>query len=172
MKNLISSNSVDIKELNLNQILVRGLYTPSLNKQIKSQFKISLPQNNLQINQDKNIICSKNSFDQWSIILFQQLEFEIDNAIAKINEDEKILATNYSEGQIYLEISGENKISILNKITHFDFREKHFPLSTSAQTLIGRVDCNIYNLGNRLLVTCNRSFGDHLKDQLIDAIKF
>ena len=172
MKNLISSNSVNIIELSLNQILVRGLYTPSLNKQIQSQFKISLPENNLQINQDKNIICSKNSFDQWSIILFQQLELEIDNVIDKINENKKVLVTNYSEGQIYLEISGENKISILNKITHFDFREKHFPLSSSAQTLIGRVDCNIYNLKNRLLVTCNSSFGDHLKDQLIDAIKF
>ena len=170
--NLISSNSVDIKELSLDQIVIRGLYSPILVKQIKSQFKISLPKNNLQINRDKDIICSKNSFDQWSIIFFQRAKLKIDDAIDKINENEKVLATDYSEGQIYLEISGENKISILNKITHFDFREKNFPISTSAQTLIGRVDCNIYNLEHRLLITCNRSFDDHLKNQLIDAIKF
>lgn len=170
--NLISSNSVEIKELSLKQILIRGSYSSALDKQIKSEFKISLPKNNLQINQDKNIICSKNSFNHWSIIFFHHTELKIDYAINKINESEKVLATNYSEGQIYLEILGENKIPILNKITHFDFREKYFPVSSSAQTLIGRVDCNIYNLENRLLVTCNRSFGDHLKNQLIDAIKF
>ena len=170
--NLISSNSVNVKELNLDQILIRGLYTPTLDKQIKSEFKISLPKDNLQVKQDNNIICSKNSFDQWSIIFFQQVRRKLDTAIDKINENEKILATNYSEGQIYIEISGENKIFMLNKITHFDFREKNFPLLTSAQTLIGRVECNIYNIQNKLLVTCNRSFGDHLKSQIIDALKF
>ena len=170
--NLISSNSIEIKELDLGQVLIRGQYSPTLVKQIKSQFKISLPENNLQINHDKNIICSKNSFDQWSIIFFQLTDLIIDDAINKINENENVLATDYSEGQIYLEISGENKIPMLNKITHFDFREKNFPISTSAQTLIGRVNCNIYNLEDKLLVTCNMSFGDHLKNQLIDAVKF
>ena len=170
--NLISSNSVEIKELSLDQILIRGEYSPTLVKQIKSLFKISLPENNLHINHGENIICSKNSFDQWSIIFFQRSDLIINDAIDKVNENEKVLATDYSEGQIYLEISGENKISILNKITHFDFREKSFPISTSAQTLIGRVDCNIYNLGNTFLITCNRSFDDHIKNQLLDAIKF
>lgn len=170
--NLISSNSIEIKELDLDQVLIRGQYSPTLVKQIKSQFKISLPENNLQINHDKNIICSKNSFDQWSVIFFQLTDLIIDDAINKINENESVLATDYSEGQIYLEISGENKIPMLNKITHFDFREKNFPISTSAQTLIGRVNCNIYNLEDKLLVTCNMSFGDHLKNQLIDAVKF
>ena len=170
--NLISSNSVDIKELSLNQILIRGSYSSALNKQIESEFKISLPKKNLQINQDNNMICSRNSFDQWSIVFLQKVELNLDTIVNKINENEKLLVTNYSEGQIYLEISGKNNISILNKVTHFDFREKNFPPLTSAQTLIGRVDCNIYNLENRLLVTCNRSFGDHLKNQLIDAVKF
>ncbi len=170
--NLISSNSIEIKELDLGQVLIRGQYSPTLVKQIKSQFKISLPENNLQINHDKNIICSKNSFDQWSIIFFQLTDLIVGDAINKINENENVLATDYSEGQIYLEISGENKIPMLNKITHFDFREKNFPISSSAQTLIGRVNCNIYNLKDKLLVTCNMSFGDHLKNQLIDAVKF
>ena len=170
--NLISSNSVEIEELNLRQILIRGDHTPALFKLVKSKFKISLPENNLEIEEDKNVICSKISFDQWNVIFLKDTKIEIDTIIDKINENEKLLVTDYSEGQIYLEVSGENNISILNKVTHFDFREKNFPPLTSAQTLIGRVDCNIYNLENRLLITCNRSFGDHLKNQLIDAVKF
>ena len=102
----------------------------------------------------------------------QDTKIKIDTVIDKINENEKLLATNYSEGQIYLEVTGDNKIAVLNKITHFDFREQKFPSLTSAQTLIGRVDCSIYNLKNKILITCNKSFGDHLKNQLIDAIKF
>ena len=57
--NLISSNSVEIRELNLRQILIRGDHTPALFKLVKSKFKISLPENNLEIEEDKNVICSK-----------------------------------------------------------------------------------------------------------------
>ena len=170
--NLISSKSVEIKELNLRQILIRGDHAPALLKLVKSSFKISLPKNNLEIEEDKNVIRSKSSYDQWNIIFLQDTKIKIDTVIDKINENEKLLATNYSEGQIYLEVTGDNKIAVLNKITHFDFREQKFPSLTSAQTLIGRVDCSIYNLKNKMLITCNKSFGDHLKNQLIDAIKF
>ena len=52
--NLISSNSVEIKELNLRQILIRGDHAPALLKLVKSSFKISLPKNNLEIEEDKN----------------------------------------------------------------------------------------------------------------------
>ena len=37
-----------------------------------------------------------------------------------------MLASNYSEGQSYFEISGEDKDHYLNKLTHFDFRDKKF----------------------------------------------
>ena len=74
--NLISSNSVEIKELNLRQILIRGDHTPALLQLVKSQFKISLPKNNLEIEENKNVICSKSSFDQWNIIFLQDTNLQ------------------------------------------------------------------------------------------------
>ncbi len=84
--------------------------------------------------------------------------------------NEEILASDYSYGQIYFEITGENKNHYLSKLTHFDLRAKKFPVSTMAQTLIARIDCSIYHLQDKYLVTCNSSFDDYFKDRLQDAI--
>ena len=35
-----------------------------------------------------------------------------------------------------------------------------------AQTLIAKIDCSIYNLKDKYIVTCNRSFEDYLKERL------
>ena len=61
---------------------------------------------------------------------------------------------------------------MLNKLTHFDFREKNFKAMTAAQTLVARIDCNIYRLENHMLISCNRSFADYFEDRLIDAVNF
>ena len=37
-----------------------------------------------------------------------------------------------------------------------------------AQTLIARIDCYIYNLKDKYLVTCNKSFESYFKDRLKD----
>ena len=39
-----------------------------------------------------------------------------------------------------------------------------------AQTLIARIDCCIYNLKDKYLITCHSSFEDYFKDRLQDAI--
>ncbi|MAV82154.1 MAG: hypothetical protein CMI90_01660 [Pelagibacteraceae bacterium] len=172
MKELISSNSVDVKSLNLIQIILRSKFSDNINQEINSIFKIDLPKENLKINIRENIICSKSSFDQWNIIDLLGMSKNIDTNIDKLNRNKEVLVTNFSEGQSYFEISGENKVKILNKITHFDFRKKMFPNFTSAQTLIARVDCSIYNLENKFLITCNRSFGNYIEERLIDAVKY
>ena len=38
------------------------------------------------------------------------------------------------------------------------------------QTLIARIDCSIYHLEDKYLVTCHSSFEDYFKDRLQDAI--
>jgi heterotetrameric sarcosine oxidase gamma subunit len=138
--------------------------------------KIDLPNNNLQIKINENLLCSKNSFDQWNIISLKEMINSFESQINELNKNGEILVTDFSEGQSYFEISGDNKsdalTQTLNKISHFDFREKMFPNLTSAQTLIARVDCAIYNLGSRFLITCNRSFGKYLEERFIDAIKY
>ena len=69
-----------------------------------------------------------------------------------MNLHENILASDYSYGQVYFEISGENKDEFLNKLTQFDLPRKKFPDFSMAQTLIARIDCYIYNLNEKYFV--------------------
>ena len=62
-------------------------------------------------------------------------------------------------------------MNFLNKLTHFDFRAKKFPELSMAQTLIARIDCSIYNLKDKYIITCNRSFEDYFKERLQDTAK-
>jgi len=92
------------------------------------------------------------------------------NLISSLNKNEGILASDYSSA-LYYEFTGENKNHYLNKLTHFDFRLKKFPVSTMAQTLIARVDCCIYNLKDKYLVTCHSSFKDYFNNRLKDTVE-
>ena len=58
----------------------------------------------------------------------------------------------------------------MNKLTHFDFRNNKFPEYSMAQTLIARIDCSIYHLEDKYLVSCHSSFEYYFKDRLQDAI--
>ena len=83
--------------------------------------------------------------------------------VSAFNTNEEILASDYSN-TTYFEITGENKDYYLSKLTHFDLRPKKFPVSTMAQTLIAKIDCSIYHLKDKYIVTCNRSFEDYFKN--------
>ena len=54
---------------------------------------------------------------------------------ANLNLNDEILASDYSYGQVYFEVSGENKNTFLNKLTQFkfksmlDYQNKNFYLS-------------------------------------------
>ena len=37
-----------------------------------------------------------------------------------------------------------------------------------AQTLIARIDCSIYNLKDKYIVTCNKSYEEYFKNRLVD----
>ena len=92
--------------------------------------------------------------------------------INTMNSNDEILASDCSYGQAYFEFSGDKMKDYLNKLTHFDFRSKKFPPLTIAQTLIARIDCTIYNLEDRYLITCNKSYEDYFKKRLQDTIDF
>ena len=99
----------------------------------------------------------------------KQSDKEMLRLISAMNANEKILASDYSN-TLYFEFTGENKDHYLSKLTHFDLRPKKFPVSTIAQTLIARIDCCIYRLQDKYLVTCHSSFEDYFKNRLQDAI--
>ena len=63
-----------------------------------------------------------------------------------------------------------NNDEFLNKLTQFYLRNKKFPDLSMAQTLIARIDCYIYKLNNKYIITCNKSYEDYFKERLTDLI--
>ena len=172
MTQLLSSQGVDISQRNFQQIIIRGDGKEQFNQIINQEISKFPPSNNLEVTTNDKFLFAKNSFDQWSLIYLVEQDYkEILKFISKINSNDEILASDYSYGQVYFEISGKNKNEFLNQLTHFDLRLKKFPAFTMAQTLIAKIDCTIYNLKDKYIVTCNKSYEDYFKERLKDSIK-
>ena len=172
MTQLLSSQGIDISQKNFQQIIIRGDGKDQFNQIINKEISILPPSKNLEVTKDDRFIFAKNSFDQWSLIYLVEQDYkEVLKFISNINSNDEILASDYSYGQIYFEISGKNKNEFLNKLTHFDLRLKKFPVFSMAQTLIAKIDCTIYNLKDKYIVTCNKSYEDYFKERLKDSIK-
>ena len=171
MTNIFSGEGVNITQKNLSQIILRGKGDGEFAKIINNEVSLLPPSDNLRFINNNDFILAKQSFDQWSLVIMKEIsDKEIIKIISNLNNNDEILASNYSMGQIYFEFEGNNKIHFLNKLTHFDLREKKFPISTMAQTLIARIDCSIYNLNNKFLIKTNKSFEDYFKDRINDTI--
>ena len=169
MMKTFSAKGMLIEQHDLQQILLRGKgdsFAETVNKEIS----LLPPSDNLRIINNEKFIFAKQSFDQWILVcLEKKSDKEMLRLVSAMNANEEILASDYSN-TTYFEITGENKDHYLNKLTHFDLRTKKFPVSTMAQTLIARIDCSIYHLQDKYLVTCHSSFEDYFKDRLQDAI--
>ena len=171
MTKILSIDGVEITQKNFLQVLIRGDGKEKFNQIINNEISILPPSKNLEIVNKDNYIIAKNSFDQWSLIYLEELDYsKILKFITKINLNDEILASDYSYGQIYFEISGKDKNIFLNKLTNFDLRPKKFPKFTMAQTLISRIDCYIYNLDKNFIVTCNKSYENYFKERFIDLV--
>jgi heterotetrameric sarcosine oxidase gamma subunit len=172
MKTVLSLEGLDIIQKNYQQVIIRGNGKEEFNQSINKEISMLPPSKNLEVVINDKHLFAKQSFDQWSLIyLVEQNYKDILKFISNINSKEETLATDYSYGQVYFEISGENKNTFLNKLTHFDLRAKKFPEFTLAQTLIARIDCSIYNLKDKYIITCNRSYEDYFKERLKDTAK-
>ena len=173
MRDVIRSDEVEIKSFTCQQIIIRGNGDSEFNNALNKLFKLLPPIDNLRIVSNEEIILSKLSFDQWNLIFTKEIsEEKIIKYIEKLNNVSSILATNLSDAQIFFQIKGRNANQMLNKLTHFDFREKSFKSLTAAQSLLARIDCTFLKFSDHMLIGCNRSFGDYLEDRLIDAVNF
>ena len=171
MTTLISTDRVNITQKNFQQILIRGDGKDQFNQIINKEISLQPPSKNLEIKTSDKYIFAKNSFDQWTLVyLIEQDYKEIIKTISNLNSNDEILASDYSYGQVYFEVSGENKDEFLNKLTQFDLRNKKFPDLSMAQTLIARIDCYIYKLNNKYIITCNKSYEEYFKKRLTDLI--
>jgi heterotetrameric sarcosine oxidase gamma subunit len=172
MKAIVALEGVDIIQKNYQQVIIRGDGKDEFNQSVNQEISMLPPAKNLEVVIDSNHLFAKQSFDQWSLIyLVEQKYKDILKFISNINSKDEILASDYSYGQIYFEVSGNNRDEFLNKLTHFDLRSKKFPDFTLAQTLIARIDCTIYNIKDKYIITCNRSFEDYFKERLQDTVK-
>ena len=172
MKTIASVEGVDIIQKNYQQVIIRGDGREEFNQSLNKGISMLPPSKNLEVVINDKHLFAKQSFDQWSLIyLVEQNYKDILKFISNINSKDEILASDYSYGQIYFEVTGENRNEFLNKLTHFDFRSKKFPEFSMAQTLIARIDCSIYNLKDKYIITCNRSFEDYFKERLKDTAK-
>ena len=170
MMKSFSAKGMLVEKHDLQQILLRGKGDGGFAETVNKEISLLPPSDNLKIINNEKFIFAKQSFDQWSLVcLEKQSDKEMLRLVSAMNANEEILASDYSN-TTYFEITGENKNYYLSKLTHFDLRPKKFPVSTMAQTLIARIECSIYHLQDKYLVTCHSSFEDYFKNRLQDAI--
>ena len=164
------TKGMEIVQRDLQQILLRGKGDGNFADTVNKEVSLLPPADNLRMINNEEFLFAKQSFDQWSLVCLKpKPEKEISRLVSAFNSNEEILASDYSN-TTYFEITGENKIHYLSKLTHFDLRPKKFPVSTMAQTLIARIDCCLYNLEDKYLLSCHTSFEDYFKSRLQDAI--
>ena len=165
------AKGMEIVQQDMQQILLRGKGDGSFAETVNKEVSLLPPSDNLRMINNEEFLFAKQSFDQWSLVCLKpKPEKEISRLVSAFNSNEEILASDYSYGQVYFEITGDNKNHYLNKLTHFDLRPKKFPVSTMAQTLIARIDCCLYNLEDKYLLSCHTSYEDYFKSRLQDAI--
>ena len=164
------AKGMEIVQQDLQQILLRGQGDGSFADTVNKEVSLLPPKENLRMINNDEFLFAKQSFDQWSLVCLKpKTENEMFRLVSDFNANDEILASDYSN-TTYFEITGENKNYYLSKLTHFDLRSKKFPVSTMAQTLIARIDCCLYNLEDKYLLSCHSSFEDYFKDRLQDAI--
>ena len=164
------TKGMEIVQKDMQQILLRGKGDGGFADTVNKEISLLPPADNLRMINNDEFLFAKQSFDQWSLVCLKpKPEKEIFRLVSAFNTNEEILASDYSN-TTYFEITGENKDYYLSKLTHFDLRPKKFPVSTMAQTLIARIDCSIYRLEDKYLLSCHTSFEDYFKSRLQDAM--
>ena len=170
MMKSFSAKGMLIEQFDFQQILLRGKGDGGFAETINKEVSLLPPVDNLRIINNDEFLFAKQSFDQWSLVCLKpKTDKEMFRLVSAFNANEEILASDYSN-TAYFNITGKNKNHYLSKLTHLDLRPKKFPVSTMVQTLIARIDCCLYNLGDKYLLSCHSSFEDYFKDRLQDAI--
>ena len=117
MTKLLHSKGLDIYQKNFQQVLIRGDGSKQFNQIFKDKISITPPIKNLEIIKNEKFIFAKSSFDQWNLLYLVDHEYkQILKFISDLNMNDEILVSDYSYGQVYFEIFGENKSEFLNKL--------------------------------------------------------
>ena len=68
MREIFSISGIDIFQRDFNQIMIRGDEHDQLNQIVNKEISLNLPNKNLQVINNDNILIAKHSFDQWNLI--------------------------------------------------------------------------------------------------------
>ena len=75
MKKLISIDGVEIIQKNFQQVLIRGDGKEKFNQIINKEISILPPSKNLEVVKNNSYLFAKNSFDQWSLIYLEEINY-------------------------------------------------------------------------------------------------
>ena len=106
MKEIFSIRGLEIFQKNFQQVVLRSKGGDKFNETIRKETSLLPPTSNLTITNNESYLFAKHSFDQWNLFYLQEKKHqEILKFISTINSEEEILASDYSYGQVYFEIS-------------------------------------------------------------------
>ena len=126
MMSTFTAKGMLVEQQQYQQVLLRGKGDGKFADTVNKEISLLPPSENLRMINNENYLFAKQSYDQWSLIcLNQKSDRELLNLISSLNKNQEILASDYSNTS-YFEFTGKNKNYYLNKLTHFDFREKKF----------------------------------------------
>ena len=118
MKEIFSISGIDIFQRDFNQIMIRGNEHEQLNQIINKGVSLNLPNENLKIVNNDNILIAKHSFDQWNLIYFNDQNYrDVLKLVSNLNSNNQVCASDYSYGQVYFEISGEKSSKLVKTIS-------------------------------------------------------
>ncbi len=88
MKEIFSISGIDIFQRDFNQIMIRGNEHEQLNQIINTGVSLNLPNENLKIVSNENILIAKHSFDQWNLIYFNDQNYRgVLNLVSNLNSN-------------------------------------------------------------------------------------
>ena len=104
---ILTSNELEISQKNFQQVVIRGNGNDEFNQIINKEISMTPPKKNLETTTNEQYLFAKNSFDQWSLIYLKKNDYKkILQLVSNLNENDEILASDYSYGQVYFEIKG------------------------------------------------------------------
>ena len=116
MTTILSSEEIQINQKNFQQVIIRGDGKEQFNQIINKEISITPPSKNLEITLSDKFLFAKHSFNQWSLCYLKEQNYkDILKFVSNINSNVEILASDYSYGQVYFEVSGKNRNNFLNK---------------------------------------------------------
>ena len=98
MKDVIRSNGIEIKKIISQQIVLRSSGNSEFNGVVNKALRLLTTSDNLRIVTNDNFILAKMSFDQWNLILKQDIDQKkLQKLCNDLNKSTKIMTPNMKE---------------------------------------------------------------------------